>query len=187
MSDERARARSLIQSATDAGLELFLWRRRVYWPKGASAPEELREELLKRSIDIRDELTRRYAAERAAAGLAHKWVIRLGDDPRVREAVPALLACGPESWYTRMIRQANTVATADGEKRRWLVLEQDDVGALFKDERGVLVATTVVLPDGARLGGKKGALAEVVSVCAACSTPAVNADTVKEVVEGDKD
>ncbi len=186
MSDERRHAENLIRHATDAGLELFLWRKRVYWPKGAEAPEKLREELLKHSIDIRDALTRRYALERALPGQSHKWVIRLGDDPRVKDSVPALLACGPEVWHGRMMRQAAAIA-GEAERKRWLLLEQDSVGALFKDDRGVLVATTVVLPDGMRLGGKKCSLAEVVSACQACSTPAVSDETVKEVVEGDKD
>lgn len=186
MSDERM-AENLIQHAIDAGLEPFLWRKRVYWQNASGIHEELRAEIIRLAIDVKDALTRRYVLERAEPGQQHKWVIRLGDDPRVKDALPALLACGPERWWGRMLRQIASIATTDGEKRRWLVLEQDQVGALFRDERGVLVATTVVLPDGSRLGGKKGSLAEVVSACPACATPPVSTETLKEVVEGDDD
>jgi len=187
MSDaERRHAENLIRRANEAGVELYLWRKRVYWPKESAAPADLKSEMLKHSAEVKDALTRRYVLERAEANRSHKWVIRLGDDARVKDSVPALLACGPATWHARLMRQVPAIGS-EGDAQRWLVLDQDHVGALFVDERGILVATTVVLPDGVKLGGRKGALAEVVSACASCATPAVADEKVNEIVENDKD
>lgn len=170
---------SLIRMAEEAGVELFLWKRRVCLARNSDVPPKLRADLLRHSDKVRAALARRYVLERSEPRRPHKWVIRLGDDPKSTNPRPAYLACGPIAWYDRLIRQASMIASEE-EAVRWLVLDQDRVGALADDDRGVQIATVVILPEGRKLGGPKGAPAEVISVCDACATPPIETSVDKD-------
>lgn len=135
--------------------------------------------------EVRLALTEIFALERARPGATHKWVIRLGDHPRAEKCRPALLACGPQEWYMRMIRQAQELATTEEERRRWIILEQEQVGAVMWDERGVLVASVVKLPEGVELGGPENSQAEILSACQNCLAPPIDDERIKEILKND--
>ena len=118
-------------------------------------------------------------------------MIRLGD-LRQRSNVPlkpAYLACGTLDWCARMIRQSKELSdtTDKYERVRWLILEQEQVGAAFKDPRGVLAATIVNLPNGMILGGLPGSHAEILSACSSCLMQPIAEDKINEIVKNDDD
>lgn len=176
----------LLKKISKAGAELFLYRGSLMLKPDGRVSSELRSEIMDRAREVKAYLVSKMSESRAA-GSTHKWVLRLGDTSANRSGAvrPAYLACGSEAWCMRMIRQSQELSDPANryERERWIILEQDEVGALVKDDRGVLIATALVLPSGAALGGPRGAQAEVLSVCDSCLTPAVKV----EDSSGDKD
>ena len=176
----------LIQRARSEGLELYLWRGQLVWKRTTKVSTVIKSELLRRTREVRDALVREFATERVKPNLAHKWVIRLGDAPKAVPCRPARLACGPQTWFMRMIRQASEFGETDEERGRWMILEPDQVGAPIWDERGVLVASLVNLPSGVELGGPKGALAEILSACEGCLAPPIDDERMKEILKNEE-
>ncbi len=178
--------KSLLQRAQQAGLELFLWNGRLAWRRDHKAPAGLKTELLSRATEIRPLLVAHYAAERRNSNAPHKWVIRLGDDPSSEKCHPAYLACGPQPWFMRMIRQATELGS-ESERKRWIVLEQDHVGGPVLGDDGVLVASLVKLPEGIELGGPPGSQAEILSACESCMAPPIDDDRMNEILKNETD
>lgn len=179
----------LILRVNKAGAEVSLYYGVVVTrPKEKLSPS-LHAEILKRSKEIRAYLASRLAAARSGSQLAHKWVIRLGDlKTRTNGAVrPAYLACGPYDWCQKLVRQSQELSDPANkyERARWLILEQEQVGGISRNERGILVATEVALPEEVELGGPGGSNAEILSVCQGCLVPPLSAEKTAEIVKND--
>lgn len=178
----------LVKKVSRTGTELFLYYGGVVARPGGKLPSALHDEIVRRSKEIKAFLVAKFAEARSTPGAAHKWVLRLGDMKRSNGvARPAYLACGPQDWCMRMIRQSQELSDPANkyERSRWMILEQNQVGASTRDERGVLVATVVSLPDGVSLGGPPGAPAEIVSACPSCLEPQITDERVAEIVKND--
>ncbi len=186
MVSQEADAKDLIARAQQANLELFLWNNRLVWRREAKAPLGLKSEISRHIWEIKRLIVERYMAERNKPNVPHKWVVRLGDDPSAEKARPAYLACGPASWFTRMLQQAHEFGS-ESERLRWLVLEQDQVGGAIRADNGILVASLVRLPEGCELGGPKGSQAEILSACEACMAPPVADDRIEEILKNETD
>ena len=187
---EDAAAGDLIRKLVGSGAEIFLYHGIVVMRPENKIPSALRAEAQRLSKEIKTTLTAKFAAERTAPRLVHKWVLRLGDTkPRSNGVLkPAYLACGPHDWCMRMIRQSQELSDPANkyERVRWLILEQDQVGAAVNDHRGVLIASVIALPDGVSLGGPPGSCAEIVSACASCLEPPTTAEKTAEIVKNDE-
>lgn len=178
----------LVKKVFRTGTELFLYYGVVVAKPNGKLPSDLLAEVQRRSKEIRTFLATKFAEARATPGVAHKWVLRRGDMKQSNGiARPAYLACGPHDWCMRMIRQSQELSDPANkyERVRWLILEQDQVGAPARDERGVLIATVVNLPDGMSLGGPAGSPAEIVSACPSCLEPQIADERVSEIVKND--
>ncbi len=186
MTDEAVA--DLVKKVSRTGTELFLYYGVLVARPDGKLPPALHAEVVRRSKEIKSFLVAKFAEARSAPGAVHKWVLRLGDTKR-RDGVarPAYLACGPQDWCMRMIRQSQELSDPANkyEKSRWMILEQDQVGASARDDRGVLVASVVVLPDGVSLGGPPGSQAEIVSACPSCLEPQITDERVAEIVKND--
>lgn len=186
MSDEAVG--DLVKKINRTGTELFLYYGSVVARPDKKLPSALHAEVVRRIKEIKSYLVAQLTEARSAPGATHKWVLRLGDAKRSNGiARPAYLACGPQDWCMRMIRQSQELSdpTNKYERSRWMILEQDQVGAPIRDERGVLIATVVALPDGVSLGGPPGSPAEIVSACPSCLEPQITDERVAEIVKND--
>ena len=180
----------LVQRANKAGTELFLYYGVVMArPEGKLSPA-LHAEVLRRTKEIRAFLATRFAASRSVAGATHKWVLRLGDMKGKSGGgvlKPAYLACGPGEWCMRMIRQSQELSDPANkyERARWLILEPEQVGGAIKNDRDVLVASVVALPEGVSLGGPPNSSAEIISACESCLSAPIADERVAEIVKND--
>lgn len=178
----------LIRKVSKTGTEIFLYYGHAFARPDGKMPAELHEEFLRRNKEIATFLASRIAAARAAVGPTHKWILRLGD-AKAKNGImrPAYLACGPVEWCTRLVRQAQELADQNNqyERLRWLILEQDQVGAAIKNERGFLIASMVVLPEGVHLGGPAGSKAEILSACDSCLTPPMPDERTDELLKNE--
>lgn len=182
------RVDDLIHKARNEGLELCLWHSRLVWRRNTKTSAGVKAEIMARTPEVKAVVIQEFVVERKKPGVAHKWVIRLGEAPKKsnEKCRPALLACGPSEWYMRMIRQAREFGGDEFEKKRWLILEPDQVEGIARDDRNVLVAETVKLPDGVELGGPKGSKAEIVSACIDCMVPPIDEGRIKEIIKNDE-
>lgn len=86
----------------------------------------------------------------------------------------------------RMIRQAQEFGASEHDRKRWVILEADQVGAPIRNDAGVLVASLLVLPEGVELGGPEGSKAEILSACQGCLVPPVDDERLKEVLKNEE-
>lgn len=178
----------LIRKVSKTGTEIFLYYGVVRTRPEGKMSAELQGELLSRNKEVAAYLASKIAIARSARGPTHKWILRLGDaKPKNGVIRPAYMACGPAEWCLRLIRQAQELSDPNNryERSRWLILEPEQVGAPIKDDRGILVASLVVLPDGVRLGGPAGSHAEILSACDSCLTVPISDERANEILKND--